>query len=302
MNIPTLPTPAPNAATTVHPTTPHDATTSHGARAPLDGTRPAETSDRPPAVELVIFDLDGVLVDTQPAENGALRDLAARLGVPLTPRQAVGLFAGRRLAECIERISQLAGRPAPPDADDFVRVRCEELIGDVLEPVTGVREAIAALDVPVCVASNSPQDIIRRRLAASGLSHAFGERLYSAYDIGRWKPEPHLFAWAARDCGADAGGCVVVEDSGVGVAAASAAGMRVLHYVSHGHAADSPLAAADRSAESHSADGSGSLEPKPEPDAGSWPVPGSIQRFASMDELPALVRAKPWPALDADRR
>lgn len=185
-------------------------------------------------VELVIFDLDGVLVDTQQAETDALAYLAALQGVQMSAGEADELFAGKRLAECIDEISRLAGAPAPTGAVELVRAKCEDLIGDAFVPIDGVREVLAALDTTVCVASNSPRELIRRRLSSAGLGQNFGERLYSAYDIRKWKPEPDLFTWAARDCGVAAGSCVVVEDSPVGVAAGIAAGMRVLQYVPGG--------------------------------------------------------------------
>lgn len=226
-----------------------------------------------PEIELVIFDLDGVLVDTQRAETDALAYLAALQGIQMSAGEADELFAGRRLAECIDEISRLAGAPAPTGALELVRAKCEDLIGDTFVPIDGVREVLATLSTTVCVASNSPRELIRRRLHSAGLGRNFGERLYSAYDIGKWKPEPDLFTWAAQDCGVAAGSCVVVEDSPVGVAAGLAAGMRVLQYVpgvarTPGHTAF-PGAAAS----------SGNTGPG---------VP-TVVPFTAMKDLPALI-------------
>lgn len=219
---------------------------------------------------LVIFDLDGVLVDTQIAETGALNHLAALMGVELTPAEAAVLFAGKRMADCVALIAARAGRPAPPDAIELVRARCEELIGDALDPIDGVRDALAALDRTACVASNSPRELIRKRVDAAGIGAVFGDRLFSAYDIDRWKPEPDLFRWAAAECGAQPAQCVVVEDSPVGVAAGIAAGMPVLRFCAAGTQAD-PVAVGRH------------LPP-------GTPF-GGVTSFATMTDLPALVAA-----------
>jgi HAD superfamily hydrolase (TIGR01509 family) len=185
-----------------------------------------------------MFDLDGVLVDTQAAETGALNHLAALMGVRLSGDEAAELFAGKRMADCIDAISERAGAEPPPGAVELVRARCEELIGDRLEPIDGVRHAVSTVDRLICVASNSPRELIRKRVEAAGIASAFGERLFSAYDIGSWKPAPDLFLWAARECGVAPASCVVIEDSPVGVAAAIAAGMPVLRYGPDGAPAD----------------------------------------------------------------
>lgn len=180
--------------------------------------------------ELVIFDLDGILVDTQEAENGALGHLAGLMGLPTTLAEANEMFSGKRMQECIDLLEERSGHPPPAGAMRLVRDRCEELIGGRLDPLPGVAAALDRISVPKCVASNSPGDIIERRLRAAGVLHHFGGRLFSAYDVDAWKPDPRLFLWAAAECGADAARCVVIEDSEVGVAAGVDAGMRVLQY------------------------------------------------------------------------
>ncbi|WP_434740528.1 HAD family hydrolase [Micromonospora sp. SH-82] len=226
------------------------------------------------APELVIFDLDGVLVDTQAAETGALGHLARLMGVRLGGDEAADLFAGKRMADCIDAISERAGAPPPPGAVELVRARCEELIGDHLEPIDGVREVVTAVDRLMCVASNSPRELIRRRVEAAGIAWAFGDRLFSAYDIGSWKPAPDLFLSAARECGVPPASCVVVEDSPVGVAAAIAAGMPVLRYGPDGSPAD-PAAISPYLPPGTAVDG--------------------LTSFAKMADLPALISHVPSP-------
>lgn len=182
---------------------------------------------------LVIFDLDGVLVDTQDAENGALAYLGSLMGLVIDREQQDELFSGKRIQQGIDLMEEMAQRPAPDGAVALVRARCEELIGDQTDPIDGVLdtlERLSARPLNLCVASNSPRDIIERRLAAAGVQHYFGGRLFSAYEANAWKPDPALFRWAAGSCGATAGECVVIEDSVVGVDSALAAGMRVLQY------------------------------------------------------------------------
>ncbi|MEU4448302.1 HAD-IA family hydrolase [Actinosynnema sp. NPDC050801] len=188
------------------------------------------TSDRTSGVDLLILDLDGVLVDTQDAEDGALAHVGTLMGVHLTPDQASALFSGKRVQECLDLLAEMAHRPPPPDAVRIVRAKCQELIGGTLEPVPGVEDALRRVGVELCVASNSPREIIEKRLADCGILGFFGDRLYSAYEVNAWKPDPELFRWAARDRGVAADRCVVVEDSLVGVDAALSAGMRVLQF------------------------------------------------------------------------
>ncbi|MEV4121666.1 HAD-IA family hydrolase [Micromonospora sp. NPDC049645] len=226
------------------------------------------------APELVIFDLDGVLVDTQFAETGALNYLAGLMGVTLSADEAAALFAGKRMADCIDAISGLAGAPPPLGAVELVRARCEQLIGDHLEPIDGVNQVISTVDRLMCVASNSPGDLIRKRVEAAGIASAFGGRIFSAYDIDSWKPAPDLFLWAARECGVPPASCVVIEDSPVGVAAAIAAGMPVLRYAPDGTPAHHAAIVA------HLPSGT---------------AVAGLTSFAKMADLPALISHHPNP-------
>jgi HAD superfamily hydrolase (TIGR01509 family) len=211
-------------------------------------------------VGLVVFDLDGVLIDTQDAENGALAYVGELMGLRLTTRQRDELFSGKKLQECLDLMEEMAQAAPPADAVAIARAKCEELIGPRFEPIDGVAaalETLGGLGLPMCVASNSPLEIIERRLSKAGVLRHFGGRLFSAYDIAAWKPDPKLFLWAAAECGTDPRDCVVVEDSPVGVDAGIGAGMRVLQYTGD------PAAAAHR-------DG--------------------VTAFAAMRDLPHLIR------------
>ena len=186
--------------------------------------------DRAHSTDLVVFDMDGVLVDTQHAEDGGLVRLAHRMGLALGDQRAAELFSGKRLATCVELLEALTGRPAPDDAVEFVRAECERILGPRLEPVAGVEEALRHISSRKCFASNSPRDLVERRLRASGLIDYFGGRIVSAYDANVWKPDPGLFLSAAAAHRVAPARCVVIEDSAVGVRAGVLAGMRVLQF------------------------------------------------------------------------
>jgi HAD superfamily hydrolase (TIGR01509 family) len=183
-----------------------------------------------PDVDLVVFDLDGVLVDTQYAEDAGIRYLALLMDVDLSPIQATELFTGKRLGACIALLEKMSGRAAPDDASELVRAECERILGPSLDPIEGVAEVLPHIDTRMCVASNSPRSLIERRLRACGIIDHFEGRLFSAYDVNSWKPEPTLFLSAAADCRVSASLCSVIEDSPVGVRAGVSAGMRVLQF------------------------------------------------------------------------
>ncbi|MFF2626645.1 HAD family hydrolase [Kitasatospora griseola] len=185
------------------------------------------------APKLVIFDLDGVLVDTQAAENAGIAYVGELMGLTLDEERQHELFSGKKMQECIDLMADLARTSPPADAVPLARAKCEELIGDRIDPIDGVAQALEALadrGFAMCVASNSPRDIIERRLTKARVLRHFGTRIYSAYEVAAWKPDPALFRWAAAECGVPADDCVVIEDSRVGVDAALGAGMRVLQY------------------------------------------------------------------------
>jgi HAD superfamily hydrolase (TIGR01509 family) len=178
----------------------------------------------------VFFDLDGVLVDSQGAENDALLYLARRVGAPVSADEAELLFTGRRIQESVDHLARYATRPMPPDPVGVVRARCEVLIAGRLRAVPRVESALRAITVPKYVVSNSPLQMIRDRLRMTGLNGYFGETHFSAYEIGVWKPDPRLYQIAAESVVIDPRNILVIEDSRVGVQAAVAAGMPVLWY------------------------------------------------------------------------
>ncbi|MBO9497891.1 MAG: HAD-IA family hydrolase [Novosphingobium sp.] len=183
-------------------------------------------------MDCIVFDLDGTLVDSEQACNRALLDLLPDLTddlAAMTERNR-----GRRFALIRAEIETRLGRTLPADFEPAYRARLAEIFGQELRAMPGAHEMLAALELPICVASSGPSAKIRHALELTGLAGFFGERLFSSYDIGSWKPDPGLFLHAAERMGFAPAGCLVVEDSAVGVAAGMAAGMRVVHYLPAG--------------------------------------------------------------------
>ncbi|MEV7279961.1 HAD family hydrolase [Streptomyces sp. NPDC093111] len=181
-------------------------------------------------IELVIFDCDGVLVDSERIAARVQVALGAELGWPLTEDEVVDRFIGRSHAAIQEQVADRLGEEtAAIWAARFEELHREAVDAD-LAPVDGLPEALDALTLPTCVASSGSHDKMRHTLGRTGLYERFAGRIYSSSEVSRGKPAPDLFLHAARRMGVDPAACVVVEDSRPGVHAARAAGMRSLGY------------------------------------------------------------------------
>ena len=176
----------------------------------------------------VIFDLDGTLVDSETLCNQAFLDLLPELDEPVDA--LVVRYRGKKLGLILADLRSRLGRELPDGFETRYRQRVSELFDRELKPVAGVCEMLEATHYARCVASSGPSAKIRHALSVSGLGAYFGDRIFSAYDVGSWKPEPGLFLHAAQAMGFEPAHCIVVEDSDVGIAAAAAAGMAALQY------------------------------------------------------------------------
>lgn len=179
---------------------------------------------------LVIFDCDGVLVDSEGLGNRILVKSVRELGLGLSLAEALSLFRGCKMADCIATISGRLGRPLPDDFVSTLRARTAEAFRRELEAIPGVHDALNQITTPVCVASSGPREKITLALSVTGLLPRFEGRIFSSYEVGSWKPAPDLFLHAATTLGAAPISCAVVEDSALGVRAGIAAGMRVFAY------------------------------------------------------------------------
>jgi len=194
------------------------------------------------ATGLVIFDCDGVLVDTEPAANRVLAACLSELGVPTTPDEAIRDYKGLSMKRCVELIEARRGRPLPDDFVEVVHARTIAAFERGLQPIPHVETALDRIVAAVCVASSGHHGKMKFTLTRTGLWPRFKGKIFSADDVARGKPAPDLFLRAADVMGFAPAECVVVEDSLPGVQAARAAAMRVLGYTPLG--APGTLAAA----------------------------------------------------------
>ncbi|MFD5317221.1 HAD family hydrolase [Streptomyces sp. NPDC127098] len=186
----------------------------------------------PPAspIDLVIFDCDGVLVDSEPLALRVCVELGAELGWALTEREIVDRFLGRSERAVQAQIAERLGESAAATWGEQYRLRLAEIIDAELTEVAGISEALAAITIPHCIASSGGHDKMRRTLTRTGLYDRFAGRVFSASEVAHGKPAPDLFLHAAERMGVAPARCVVVEDSQYGVQAARAAGMRSFGY------------------------------------------------------------------------
>ncbi|URN12864.1 HAD family hydrolase [Streptomyces radiopugnans] len=184
--------------------------------------------------DLVIFDNDGVLVDSEPISNRILAAYLTELGHPTTYEESIRDYMGSAMHRIHDLVLERSGQRLPGDFDSVFHDRVFEAFRRDLLPVPGVSEVLRSLDaegVPYCVASSGGHERIRVALGKTGLYERFGEkRVFSAQDVGRGKPAPDLFLHTAEAMGVAAGRCAVVEDSPLGVRAAVAAGMDVYGF------------------------------------------------------------------------
>ncbi|MFC9504787.1 HAD family hydrolase [Streptomyces sp. NPDC057002] len=184
--------------------------------------------------DLVIFDNDGVLVDSEPISNRLLAAYLTELGHPTSYEESIRDYMGSAMHRIHELVLERTGQRLPESFDDVFHTRVfaafeQELVA--VAGVSGVLEKLAADGVPYCVASSGSHERIRVGHRTTGLSQWFDEeRIFSSQDVGRGKPAPDLFLYAAERMGVGPERCVVVEDSPLGVQAAVAAGMDVYGF------------------------------------------------------------------------
>lgn len=176
----------------------------------------------------IIFDLDGTLVDSEKLCNQAFIDLLPFITDSV--EALINRYRGRKLAPILADLEMRFGKKLPTNFEVAYRCRVDELFQSHLQPIAGVPEILETLDYPFCIASSAPMSKIRKALSVTNLSHHFGDRLFSSYEIGSWKPEPYLFLHAANEMGFSSEHCIVIEDSDVGIQAAHSAGIIALKY------------------------------------------------------------------------
>ena len=180
--------------------------------------------------KFIIFDCDGVLVDTEEISCGVLAEEARKLGADLTNQEAVETFAGTSLSFVTEFIEERLGKKLPEDFEKVYRKRIFEEFEKSLQPIPGIHDVVKKLKLPFCVASNAPINKVEFNLKLVKLYPYFEKNIFSAYEVNAWKPDPTLFLTAAEKNGFHPSECIVVEDSPSGVKAAVNANMKILGF------------------------------------------------------------------------
>jgi len=184
--------------------------------------------------DLIIFDCDGVLVDSEVLSCRCLSKVLASYGIDLGLDQALDLFLGRSMTAVVEHYAAL-GRPIPEQFSAELTAGVRAAFTSALCPIEGVSSVLEGLQIPHCVASSSDVDRVSLSLSLTGLAPHFDNRLYTSQMVERGKPAPDLFLHAAERMQADPRRTLVIEDSISGVAAGKAAGMTVWGFVGGSH-------------------------------------------------------------------
>jgi HAD superfamily hydrolase (TIGR01509 family) len=218
-------------------------------------------------LRLVIFDCDGVLVDSEGPSNRLVAEEVTALGWPMTMEESRALFVGRRLSDIPAIVEPKIGRSVPPDWIEQLRGKLIAMLAGEVEAMPGAHDvlvATTALGLPFRVASNSSHAEMAVKFERTRLDHLVKGRLHSARDVALGKPAPDVFLAAAAADGVSPEACIVIEDSVPGAMAARAAGMACIGLAPYGD----------------------------DPDLRSV---GAIL-IRSLDELPAILRAAMGPA------
>lgn len=188
-------------------------------------------------IDLVIFDCDGVLVDSEAIANPLLRDALAEHGLEMTLDEVIQSYVGRSMTSVVSISEELLGRKLPNDFLDRLQVKTFAAFEAGLKAVPGVGDLIKELerrDIQICVASSGSFDKMDLTLGITGLKKYFDGRIFSTTQVERGKPYPDLYLYAADQMGVEPAKCLVIEDSVPGVQGAVAAGMEVIAYCTRG--------------------------------------------------------------------
>ncbi len=215
------------------------------------------------SIEAVFFDCDGTLVDSEVICSRAYVHMFHEVGIALELEEVFKRFKGVKLNEIIDTISAEYGVELAKEAlEPVYRAEVARLFDSELEVIDGANALLDAVTVPMCVVSNGPVSKMQHSLGKTGMLHHFPEKLFSGYDIQRWKPDPALMFHAAKAMNVDPVKCVLVDDSSAGAMSGVAAGMEVFYFCADPH--NQPID-----------------HPK-------------VTTFTRLDELPGLWKARGW--------
>jgi HAD superfamily hydrolase (TIGR01509 family) len=186
-------------------------------------------------ISLVIFDCDGVLIDSEIISATVLVEELARHSVGIGMAHVLEHFIGHPYSVVAGKVAAIAGAPLPASFESDYRARLAQRFDAELHPMPGVLAVLDNLAVPFCAATSSHPERAQRSLRAAGLAERFGERVYTVSMVARPKPAPDLFLHAAKAMNVDPKQCLVIEDSDLGIAAAQAAGMIAWQFTGGSH-------------------------------------------------------------------
>ena len=182
--------------------------------------------------DLIIFDCDGVLVDSERVANAVFaRILKEVCNLEFTLEQMFEHFVGCSQAQCLKTVEAMTGRPPPPELAMRYKADINQALIDSVVAVNGIEKVLQKIDIPYCVASSGSHEKMQLTLGKTGLYDYFNGNIFSSSEVARGKPHPDIYIHAAQSMGVDdMGKCLVIEDSPVGVTGAVAAGMKVFAY------------------------------------------------------------------------
>jgi HAD superfamily hydrolase (TIGR01509 family) len=182
--------------------------------------------------DLIIFDCDGVLVDSERIANAVFaRVLEQECGLRFTLEEMFDRFVGRSQAQCMQIVEELTGKAPPSGLWHRYKQEINQELENKVEAVNGIESVLQNIDLPYCVASSGSHDKMKTTLGKTGLAKYFNNNIFSSSEVANGKPHPDIYLYAAESMGiAEPARCLVIEDSPVGVQGAIAAGMAVFGY------------------------------------------------------------------------
>jgi HAD superfamily hydrolase (TIGR01509 family) len=178
----------------------------------------------------IIFDCDGVLVDSEAISAKVFQQMIAELGFNLDFETILEQITGTSMKDNLEFFSEKINGELPADFETDFRKRSYEAFKTDIKPINGIPDLLKKIKTPVAVASSGPVEKIKLNLTTTKLIQFFGDNIFSSYDIGSWKPEPEIYLHAAKKMGFKPGECAVIEDSLPGIQAAKAGGFDVFGF------------------------------------------------------------------------
>jgi HAD superfamily hydrolase (TIGR01509 family) len=187
-------------------------------------------------IECVLFDCDGTLVDSEVLCSKAYVHMFAHFGITLALEEVFKQFKGIKLYEIIEQVNAEQGVNLPvSELEPVYRQEVAHLFDAELQPIAGARELLAQMAAPMCTVSNGPVSKMQHSLGLTGMLSYFDDRLFSGYDIQRWKPDPAIVFHAAKQMQVPVERCILVDDSAAGAQAGIAAGIPVFYFCADPH-------------------------------------------------------------------